>query len=150
MRVRCNARDYVVVTNDYTCNVRTVRAAEGIYVRIVICVVKTVGHFFVDINVFCRKALNYACRKGIAQIFCNVFLGHAKRGRRELFHAERGVRVVRTGIEYGDDNARTVVSRFGAIENTRFVNGNVVFYNLCIAYFIFFADDGNGTLSVAK
>ena len=144
LRIGSDARDRIVFSGDDARYVRAVFGVDGKNVRILIGIIVSIRHFFVQINVLSGKTGRKPGSRRFTDFFRNGRKGETLVVRSESIHAERGVRIVETGIEHRHDDPVALIFESGAVENTRVVHVDVVRNDVGDRSFVHVADhDGS-------
>ena len=114
----------VVLARNNARHVRAVRRVGRIYVRIVVRIIVSIGNFIVVIYVGKRKRGRTLVRFEGGKLFAHAVLIQPERARRH--RAERGVRVIQTGIEHGDDHPVALAGRVRRVVNARRIHVRIV------------------------
>ena len=141
LRIRRNARDRFVFSRDHAGNVRAVLRADRRNVRVFIRIIVSIRHFAADVHVLGGKSRRIFRRRRASDLRSDRRKGKRLFGSSKIIHGKCRVRIVKTGIEYGNHNAVALIFRFGAIENTGIVNVYVVGNHLRFRRRVYVADN---------
>ena len=120
---------------------------RGVDVRVVVGIVKAEGNLFVDVNIRSGQSGKlFACRR-LSDYRRYVVIGQAERFGGEVLHRERRVVGVKARIQHRDDRTRAVITRIGAVEDTRIKHIDGVFHKLRLGRLVFFTDNGGHTVA---
>ena len=118
---------------------------EREHVAVFVAIVIRVRDFFADVDVFAREPRIVSRRDGIPYHPGYALQRERLVRRREVIDAERGMRIIETGIQDRHNDAVALVFGIRAVEDTRFVNVDLVGDDFADGGgFVFFAHDHRG------